>query len=151
MWEYLDHLATILHDIGQALRVVPESDEELVRRALTGALRRRDTLEPTGIQRKPRSQKQMLPFVTDTDGTLLPGGSLPSCMQTYTAIIMSLHPHRGSGVPDEGHHPNAASVLSPLLPPWGRCHRGAKGERSQYISRHLPCPAGESITDINAL
>ena len=72
MWEYLDHLNTLMQNMGQVMRAMPDSEEAYVRKGLSPSSR---SYSISSMSRRchPRTQSQAIPFVTGEDGELLPG------------------------------------------------------------------------------
>lgn len=76
MWEYLDHVAVFLTNIGRVLKNLPSSEKSLVRQGLSSATRRYTSSQSTKRwTRTPRTESKAIPFITGKDGQLLPGGS----------------------------------------------------------------------------
>ena len=76
MWEYLDHVAVFLTNIGKVLKSLPSSEKSLVRQGLSSATKRYTSSQSTRRKtRTPRTESRAIPFITGNDGQLLPGRS----------------------------------------------------------------------------
>ena len=73
MWDYLEHMAFLLSNIGEVLRVMPRSESNLVRQGLSSASRRYSASDRQRRSKTPRTKSKAVPFVTGDDGRLLPG------------------------------------------------------------------------------
>ena len=71
MWEYLEHIAVMLSNMWEVLRVMPQSEAQHVRWSLS------QRYSPSDRQRRvkltPCTRSKAVPFVTGDDGRLLPG------------------------------------------------------------------------------
>ena len=65
MWDYLEHMAFLLSNIGEVLRVMPRSETNLVRHGLR-------RFSSVGQLETPCTKSKAVPFVTEDDGKLLP-------------------------------------------------------------------------------
>ena len=70
MWDYLEHIAFVLSNIVNVLRVMPQSEAKLLRRSFT---RRYTTSLKQRPTKAPHTTSKPVPFVTGDDGKLLPG------------------------------------------------------------------------------
>ena len=70
MWDYLEHIAFVLSNIVNVLRVMSQSEAKLLRRSFT---RRYTTTLKQRPAKTPRTKSIAVPFVTGDDGKLLPG------------------------------------------------------------------------------
>ena len=70
MWEYLEHIAVLLSNIWEVLRVMPRSEAPLVRR---GFSQRHSLDRQHSVKVTPQTRSKAVPFVTGDDGKLLPG------------------------------------------------------------------------------
>lgn len=77
MWEYLEHVALFLTNIGQVLKTLPSSEKNLVRKGLSTAASRRYSSSQLSRKkaRTPRTESRAIPFITGENGQLLPGRS----------------------------------------------------------------------------
>jgi len=73
MWDYLEHMAFLLSNIGDVLRVMPRSESSLVCQGLSSASRRYSASDRQRRSKTPRTKSKAVPFVTGDDGRLLPG------------------------------------------------------------------------------
>lgn len=101
MWDYLEHMALLLSNIGEVLRVIPHSEAKLVRHGLSSASRRYTSFGKQLRGKTPRTKSIAVPFVTGEDGNLLPGMCLCNmfvcachdcmyaCVYAFVRIILS--------------------------------------------------------------
>jgi len=94
MWDYLEHMAFLLSNIGKVLRVMPRSESNLVRQGLSSASRRYSASDRQRRFKTPRTKSKAVPFVTGDDGRLLPGlllyfsdGILPLLKSFYAVFF----------------------------------------------------------------
>ena len=76
MWEYLEHLSTLLENIGIALRAIPDSEHQWVREGLSMRGRTTSTVTKTPKVRGARTTSRNVLYVTSEGGELKPGQSL---------------------------------------------------------------------------
>ena len=84
MWDYLEHMALLLSNIGEVLRVMPRSEAKLVRHGLSSASRRYTSFGKQLSGKTPRTKSIAVPFVTGDDGNLLPG----MCMCNMSCVCV---------------------------------------------------------------
>lgn len=80
MWQYLEHLSTLLENIGIALRAVPDSERQWVREGMSVRARTSSKVKRTSSQRSARTTSRSIEYVTSDGGELQPGTfcSLPT-------------------------------------------------------------------------
>ena len=81
MWDYLEHIAFVLSNIVNVLRVMSQSEAKLLRRSFT---RRYTTTLKQRPAKTPRTKSIAVPFVTGDDGNLLPG----MCMCNVSCVCV---------------------------------------------------------------
>ena len=84
MWDYLEHMALLLSNIGEVLRVMPRSEAKLVRHGLSSASRRYTSFGKQLSGKTPRTKSIAVPFVTGDGGNLLPG----MCMCNMSCVCV---------------------------------------------------------------
>jgi hypothetical protein len=73
MWQYLEHLSTLLENIGIALRAVPDSERQWVREGMSVRARATSSVKRTSSQRAARTTSRSIEYVTSSGGELKPG------------------------------------------------------------------------------
>ena len=73
MWDYFEHIAFLLSNIGNVLSVMPHSEMKLVRQSLSSASRKYSASDRQRWSKAPLTRSKSIPFVTGDDGKLLPG------------------------------------------------------------------------------
>ena len=71
MWEYLEHIAVLLSNLGEVLHVMPQSEAQFVRWSLSHGYSPSDRHHR--VKLTPCTRSKAVPFVTGDDGKLLPG------------------------------------------------------------------------------
>ena len=81
MWDYLEHMASLLTNIGKVLRAIPPSESKLVRKSFS-SMSRRQTVRSDKRQDSttPHTRSKAVSFVTGEDGRLLPGECVHVCV-----------------------------------------------------------------------
>ena len=75
MWAYLEHLGTLLENIGIALRAIPDTEHQWVREGMSTRGRTSSIGKKKG-QRVARTKSRNIAFVTTDSGELKPGQPL---------------------------------------------------------------------------
>ena len=86
MWKYLEHIAVMLSNVVKVLRVMPQSEAQLLRRGLT-----QRCTSSVGQRRigTPRTTSEAVPFVTGDDGKLLPGVFVLGHISIFGSLSLS--------------------------------------------------------------
>ena len=73
MWAYLEHVSTLLENIGVALRAIPDSEHEWVRVGLSTRNRSTSVGKQAAKKRAARTMSRNIEYVTSDGGELKPG------------------------------------------------------------------------------
>ena len=76
MWAYLEHVATLLENIGIALRAIPDTEHQWVREGLSTRGRSTSIGKQAAKKRAARTASRSIQYVTSDGGELKPGQSL---------------------------------------------------------------------------
>ena len=76
MWAYLEHVATLLENIGIALRAIPDTEHEWVRAGLSTRSRTTSVGKQAARKRVARTTSRSVQYVTSDGGELKPGQSV---------------------------------------------------------------------------
>ena len=76
MWAYLEHVATLLENIGIALRAIPDTEHQWVREELSTRSRSTSVGKQAAKKRAARTAFHGIQYVTSDGGELKPGQSL---------------------------------------------------------------------------
>ena len=82
MWAYLEHLSTLLENIGIALRAIPDTEHEWVRVGLS-TRSRTTSMSMRGKKRAVRTTSRSIEYVTTDGGELKPG----ECVHGNTCTV----------------------------------------------------------------
>lgn len=101
MWDYLEHMASLLTNIGKVLRAIPPSESKLVRLSLS-SMSRRQTVRSDKRKESttPHTRSKAVPFVTGEDGRLLPGEHVCACayagVRVRACVYISVSQKKGT-------------------------------------------------------
>lgn len=73
MWQYLEHLSTLLENIGIALRAIPDSEHQWVREGLSIRSRSTSAVKRSSSLRTARTTSRSVEYVTSDGGEFKPG------------------------------------------------------------------------------
>ena len=73
MWAYLEHVATLLENIGIALRAIPDTEHEWVRADMSTRSRSTSVGKQAAKKRAAQTTSRSVQYVTSDGGELKPG------------------------------------------------------------------------------